>query len=290
MAYQLEKGESLFEGIKRIGLEEQKAVIEALSNGENAPKSIHTARKHLKKLRALFRLLRDALGAEYYNLGNDYYRDIARNLASLRDITSLIEIAQKIKDKYTTSPGKRGHEELIKCLEQELQNIHLNQEEVFSENIHLLEIDKERFYPLQRNKSDKEKILSGLHRVYKRGYRGFHQALKKANVENMHDWRKRVKYLWHQFQIIRRAWPVMIQAYISTLKELADLLGDYHDLCLLEEKAETLREKLPKDFMPLFKKIIQQEKKKNLEASLQLGMLIYAEKPGAFRRRMGGMI
>jgi len=106
----------------------------------------------------------------------------------------------------------------------------------------------------------------------------------------MHEWRKRVKYLWHQFQLIQVAWPAMIQAYMDVLKDLSDVLGDYHDLAIIEDKAKQVAPQLSTAFIKKFYKVTEKRKDHLHGESLKLGRLIYAEKPKAFKKRMRGII
>lgn len=291
MAYQLEKGESFLQGIIRIGIEEQKSAIEALQNGD-PHKGVHQARKHLKKLRAIFRFLRDHLGKENFKEANIYYRDIGRDLSLIRDITSQMEISHKLSENYAAKIGIEGFDQLLHILQKERKKIEkkrMNQA-LFDEEVQLLKKDKTRFNTSKKELISKEKALKGLVRVYKRGFRGFQMAQVFAEVEAMHDWRKQVKYLWHQFQLINQAWPEVFLAYESVLKNLADALGDYHDLALLQEKLHQLKQELPEEFAGHLHKIAEKEKEKNLAHCIELGQLIYTEKPKAFKRRMATMI
>ena len=292
MAYQLEKGEPLLKGIYRIGKEEQKATLAALSTIEDPHKGIHQARKHLKKLRALIRLIRDQLGRNSYKDGNIYYRDIGRHLAALRDITSLIEISIQLQEQYAQIIGHEGFEHLLQLLTQERKRIQKEkpQKQLFKKEVQLIKKDKTRFTKPSKPVYSIENALKSLTRVYKRGVRGFQKAQILPEAEGMHDWRKRVKYLWHHFQLIEQAWPALMICYIEILKNLADELGDYHDLALLQEKTQLLKKNLPEGFAKKLWKIAEKEKKNKLSEALNLGQLIYAERPKAFRRRMAVII
>ncbi len=290
MAYQLEKGENFTEGLKRIGEEEQKEVIEALTK-DDPHKGVHLARKHLKKLRALFRLLRDKVGRSRYQDGNVFYRDIGRQLSSFRDITSQIEITEKLKNQYGNLTDRGGFDSMLQLLEEERRHVMESEDEdFFDENIRLISQDKGRFKSLSSSQNDKQKMVKSLSRVYKRGYKRYLQALKKAEAEPMHEWRKRVKYLWHQFQLIQIAWPDLMNAYLETLKNLADALGDYHDLAIIEEKTKKLAPELSTAFLRQLYQITAKEKHRLHQEALSLGKLIYAEKPRAFSERMSAVL
>src|SRR5262245_49812018 len=53
--------------------------------------SVHTARKRLKEVRALLRLIRSELGETVFNQNNRDLRDVARPLSELRDATALLK-------------------------------------------------------------------------------------------------------------------------------------------------------------------------------------------------------
>lgn len=290
MAYQLKENESLPEGLRRVGQEEQQETLEALTS-DNPHKGVHEARKHLKKLRALIRLVRDELGHEQYKKRNNFFRDIGRHLAQYRDITSQIEILEKLHQEHgDLVKGEKGFQAFLDLLYQEREKIF----QKGSQNGQWVDQDIAKIKAYQKTivpeHSAEEKTLDSLKRVYKRGYKGYHRALKKAETKGMHEWRKRVKYLWHQFQLIQVGWPAMIQAYMDVLKDLSDVLGDYHDLAIIEDKAKQVAPKLSTAFIKKFYKVTEKRKDHLHGESLKLGRLIYAEKPKAFKKRMRGII
>jgi CHAD domain-containing protein len=64
-------------------------------------------------------------------------------------------------------------------------------------------------------------------------------ARKDPSAENLHEWRKRVKDLWHATQIVRAAQPKRLKRVSRRAHKLADLLGDGHDLSMLRDYVET---------------------------------------------------
>ncbi len=292
MAYQIEEGEPFHQGINRIGREEQKATLESLSTNKDLHKGVHQARKHLKKLRAIFRLIRDHLGEKDFKTANTYYRDIGRDLSAIRDITSQMEICSKLQKVYAPQIGDEGFQKLLQLLDKQRKKIQKQKvnSALFKEEIARIKQDKTRFEPSEKNPPSMEKVLKSLVRVYKRGLRGFQKAQVCPQTEPMHDWRKRVKYLWHQFQLLKPAWPELFLAYENALKSLADALGDYHDLALLQENLPHIKQDLPTGFANKLIKVAAREKQQCLEQSIQLGKNLYAERPKAFRRRMASVI
>lgn len=147
MAYQLKEGEAFLKGLYRIGKEEQKAILSSLTEQSNPHKGVHQARKHLKKIRALLRLIRDTWGKERYSEANTYYRDIGRDLSTLRDISSQIEISTQLRERYKDQIGDQGFEKLIQLFLRErkkIQKKRINQA-LFKEEVELIKQDKECF-------------------------------------------------------------------------------------------------------------------------------------------------
>src|SRR6266511_1746767 len=66
--------------------------------GEDPVKAVHEARKHLKKTRALLRLVRPALGRKAYRRENDALRDIGLALSGTRDADVRVATAQKLAE------------------------------------------------------------------------------------------------------------------------------------------------------------------------------------------------
>ena len=68
----------------------------------------------------------------------------------------------------------------------------------------------------------------GLRRTYRSGRRAFREARAAPNVAAIHEWRKRVKDLWYEVQIIA---PHSVRVVV--LHDLSRLLGDHHDVFAL---------------------------------------------------------
>src|SRR5260370_7407926 len=90
MAYRLKHGESVPEGVKRIAREEIRAAVQYLrgKGGISRDEAIHEARKSIKKVRALLRLVRPELG-EFYESESARLRDAVRKLSQILDLAPL---------------------------------------------------------------------------------------------------------------------------------------------------------------------------------------------------------
>jgi hypothetical protein len=92
MGYYLEINEPIPIGIKRFFLEQTDQIIASLNdNKADLDEAVHNARKCMKKIRALLRLVRKGIDPAVHKRENAYYRDISRHLSELRDSAVKIE-------------------------------------------------------------------------------------------------------------------------------------------------------------------------------------------------------
>ena len=134
-------------------------------------------------------------------------------------------------------------------------------------------------WPLERDSF--AALEEGLRRSYRRGRRGFRAARSDPTVEALHEWRKGVKQLWYQHTLLRSLWPPVMQAFGNQAHELADLLGDDHDLAML---ADWVREHAEAD--PGFYEALDARRAELQSKAMQLGERLYADKPGAYVARL----
>ena len=101
-------------------------------------------------------------------------------------------------------------------------------------------------------------------------------------MEALHEWRKRVKDLWHHHTLLCSLWPAVREAAAGEAHALSDRLGDDHDLAMLaawvEENADPGAE--------FFEAVAVRRSRLQAEA-VALGARVYAEKPKAFTARLG---
>jgi CHAD domain-containing protein len=128
---------------------------------------------------------------------------------------------------------------------------------------------------------------AGLKRVYKSGRDAFAAARAEPSVEALHEWRKQVKYLWHQLQVLGPTWPGPMDELGKQAHQLADHLGDDHDLAVLRDllAQEGSQWARPGTVTKLLGRIDERRGKLQHDAA-QLGQRLYADRPKAFLARL----
>ena len=237
--FRLNAGEAIPDEMRRIAgaqLADAADELAAARNADLGPK-VHDARKRIKRVRAVLRLSREAIGEGVYIRENMRLRDIAARLGAARDARVLIETLDGLEARFAADlpPGAtselraRLHDEHERALEA------VAAEGVAGETSHALAEAGARTAEWTFERDDFAALAPSLRRVYRRGRKRLRAARAEPTAENLHDCRKRVKDLWHVAQLLRPAAPKRMKRLSRRAHDLADLLGDHHDLSVLRD-------------------------------------------------------
>jgi hypothetical protein len=242
---------------------------------------VHESRKAFKRSRAVVRLVRDEIGDDAYRRENTAYRDMGRRLSAARDARVLVEVLDDLVDRYADEvpPDRfaRFRGALAEEHDAETERLH---SETGREALEEVNADLERARDRVATWSlDSGELQPGLQRIYRRGRRAFRAASEEPSVENLHEWRKRVKDLWHAAQVLSK------RKRARRLHHLSNLLGDDHDLAVLREKAlDSHRCFEPVQTLTALKGLIDR-RRADLEAeAFEVGSRLYRRKPRAYAR------
>jgi len=290
--YRLQTDEPLPEGIKRIAIEMANRAIWQLTQQEQKDKAVHDARKCCKKIRAVLRLVRDEIGQDLYRRENALYRDAARELSNLRSSAvmaeTLDELRERFKDDLPPDAFINVRQGLMTKHDRALQDA-VESGSLLLQVAEDLTAGRERLTHLPLNTEHFSTLRQGVRRVYRRGRQAMRTSSKNPTTENLHEWRKRVKYLRYQMRILNLLEPVIVHALAEDLDKLSDLLGLDHDLAELSVIVQTTpslsssKKGLRKlqSHIDLYRLELQAD-------ACELGERIYAESPRAFVDRLEG--
>jgi CHAD domain-containing protein len=288
--YSLLAEESATEGMRRIALGRAEKAAERLREAmalEDPSDCIHGARKDLKKLRAVLRLLRSELGDDLHRAENDRYREAGRLLSPTRDATVKLETLDALRERFTERLPAGATAEWREALRAErdraVAEVH-GGDESLERALAAIEAGRERIatWPLR---TDSWKLVApGIARAYRRGRKAMRVAAEEPSDERLHEWRKRVKDLWYHLRILREARPERLAPMLDRADELADVLGVHHDLAVL--RADLLRRELPTTPRPALVEAIAERQRELAAHAFELGGQLYEIKPKAFRRKM----
>ncbi len=195
--------------------------------------SVHEVRKCIKRIRAVLRLVRDDIGMQKYRKENFFFRDINRNMSELRSINVNIETLVKL-DSEESARYKALIEHFIELKEKIIYKLCLEDDRL-GNVVKMLKRGKERTGRVLIKNKDFEILFLGLIRIFNQCLRSMILAKKEPSKVNLHEWRKKVKYLYYQFQVLEPVLPEDLVIYTPELDKLADYLGEDHDLAELED-------------------------------------------------------
>ena len=289
MPFELQIDESVETGMRRIVGEQLQAALEEVRDVEprKADTAVHSARKRFKRIRALVRLVRQGLGPEVYQRENASFRDAGGSLSEVRDANVLVQTLDALKGEVEAGAFIAARKRLLARRRAVKQRVLAGANNGLETVATHVEAARERAATWEIAGGEGWGALEpGLKKIYGDGRVAFRRAQVGDHPELFHEWRKRVKDLWHQMEVLEGVWPEMLKPLAEEFHSLADVLGQEHDLSVLESvlEAEALaRAEAVSGVMPALK-----AKRAGLRAeAAHRGAFLFAEKPGAFLKRMG---
>jgi CHAD domain-containing protein len=289
MSYRLAADEGLTEGLRRCAREQLEIAIARLETDvdDDPVKAVHSARKALKKERSLLRLSRGMLTPQQRRNENRALRLAARRLGRARDADALLDALSAINDRFAGQIPEATTLAVEERLREERYGARtaLLDEEIPRRVGEALRGSLERVDGWRFRGGGWSRLSVGLSREYSRGRRAMRRAAKAPSAKRMHDWRKRSKDLWYQLRLLEPLAPGAIRGQAKDAHRLADVLGDLHDLAVLEDALPRLSEGIVVDTDALIALVGHRREQLGAEAIL-IGERVYAESPKRFVRRL----
>jgi hypothetical protein len=320
-------GEPLAEAMQRMAIGQLDIAIESIESGA-APaasgQAAHEARKALKRLLALLRLLEPRLGEERFAREEAALRASARRLAGTRDADVLLATLDALIERHPHKlEGRGGVLRLRAHLLSERDRARrstFGDPAIFAAALAELRACRVRIGAWQLEELEGiELVQPGLTRLYRQG-RGRYRRAARGRGERtltMHRWRKRVKDLRYAAQMLqveqaqepparpkrkrarrRRARAREHAAWLRRLERRADalgeLLGDEHDLAVLEEyvRAQGRRGgragvRIGSGSRKRLRRLIAKRRRELRKQALREGERLYRRSPRKFLGRVG---
>jgi CHAD domain-containing protein len=223
--------------------------------------NIHGARKQLKRARATLRLLRAAIDDELYRRENIVARDAARPLSRARDDEVMSDALKGLAERFgTTISGVNIRQAAHEVSAKQLNGIKAALKRAMT-GANKWQLDADEW----------DSIAKGLQSTYRRARRALRNARKDRAIEDLHEWRKQTKYLWHQLQVLTPIATGPVGELADEFHHLSDYLGDEHDLAVL-------RARVPASATDL----VDRRREELQDKAFALGGRLYADKSKTF--------
>lgn len=285
MAYKLKPRETVRTGLVRCAREQLQRAATELSDGFRADpaSAVHEARKALKQERSLLRLMRGSMAAGQRKHENETLRQTGRSLSGTRDAEVMVQTVDDLAARFGDAlpDGTFG---VVRQRLADRRDAGMDEDARVAALLALREVTQ-RTNGWKLQDGGWEAIETGLARSYRRGRKAFRHSRAHPTLENLHGWRKRVKDLWYHEKLLAAACGPTIRGQAKDAHQLADLLGDDHDLGVLRAAVAEDRWPPTVDLDGLLRLIDLRRSQLQAEA-IAIGDRVYAEKPRAFVRRV----
>ncbi len=287
MGYRFGAEEPVGSAIARCASEELDRAVEELSEGirKDPVRAVHNARKAIKKERSLLRLARGAIPSSVRKRENAALRDAARGLAGVRDADVMVATVEGLAERFVGQLPATTFDAIREQLAARRGVNGAPASVMEGQAVTELGAVRLRVPEWQVTAAGFKALDGGLVRTYRRGRKAFRRARARPSLEEMHEWRKRVKDLWYHSRLIAEVGGPTVHGQAKEAHHLSDLLGDDHDLGALRNELTRTAIPAPVDVDAVVKLIDHRRDELQTEA-LAIGRRLYGERPAAFRRRM----
>lgn len=278
MAFRLRRSRPVPKEIARAARDELKRVgkwlAEPLDDGDE---SIHQLRVGMKRLRALLLLIREPMGEPAYRAGQAGCKALADRYAGSRDasvgLALLADLLLSAHDPEQRVRIRTGFERALPAAAAASPPLDAAVEQLTQMRRQV------RGWPIGPLRL--RHLRDRLERQYRRASRLNRRVRADDAMALMHDWRKVVKQLLYQLDLLAGGGDEKLR---TRLQRLGSRLGELHDLDMLELQVESRAERFWLDDRLLLRRLIQQRRTSLRARALRLGDKVFAPKPKPFVR------
>ncbi|MEF0940769.1 CHAD domain-containing protein [Rhizobium sp. BR 362] len=241
MSYRIRPDRALDDEVQAAAAKQLGKAIAALTDRpDGLHEAVHTARKHIKRARALYRLV--ALRApEFQQQENDRLREMARTLSGVRDATALIEAGRYLQETATSEDEAQALARIIDVLTARRDRLSAEETDLEEKAEKAVATCREALDALNATSFGSGRRATA--RIFQESWRKTGRKATKAlsechaegHTDQFHELRKRSQDCWMHHALLRDIWPAAMRAKQLEAKELVDILGRYLDLSMLSE-------------------------------------------------------
>lgn len=293
MPYRFKQTESFEASFRRIAREQiVKAKRSLFAYDADYVSAVHDARKAMKRLRALLRIVRPEIGEKVFRRENARFRDVARCLSLTRDRHVMLQTLGILESKRTF-----GAAAPLAAIRRQLSVDVVGMDVPAHRDIDFVEIRGElengliSLHEITVSQKDFDVVGRGIEKTYRKGRKTF-QNLFGDDVgsiahEALHDWRKDVQLHWRHIALVREAAPEECAERVLEGKALAQALGMHNDLCVLGDYIGQLSAtSLSKRKARQVRNVIREELEALRVEIEPMGRKFYAERPRGLRESL----
>lgn len=285
MSYAIDPAQAPGDELARVIARQAQRLREAAATMDDADAEeraafVHRARVRIKKIRAALRLGRKLMGEKAFRRENRWWRDAARGLSGLRDMTARLDALEATRRFIEPELGRSATIRLHAAFERrraaaEGAAAGDDAVKVFCAKVMAREdAGADLFEP-----GGADEVASAL----AEGYRTTREAMKEAeharSAHTLHEWRKRAKAHALQMRLARRMFPGAIEGRLEAARDFAEALGGLQDIEVLRQALREAHEERVLEALEARRGALE-------EAAMQAGRALFALKRKAWAAQL----
>jgi hypothetical protein len=281
VGYRLRPGKPIAQEVVRIADRQLALALAGLriaADSENNS-AVHATRRHIKKIRALMKLVRRALGRRHYGAANRHLRAVNRLLAPVADgqavLETLARVAARYRDELPRDVVADVHHSLVRRDTMAREQAAVN--DVARTAARLLRRERDRVRHWELSERGFGAVAEGYERTVTAGRRAMVKAANGQGDE-YHTWRQRVKEHWLQIRLLQERCGNRLGADERRLEELDGLLGECHN-CVILRDAVRSDSTLTRTDAARCLRVVRRYEHTLRRAAHQLGAKVYQDTP-----------
>jgi hypothetical protein len=289
VAYRFDPAQPVAEEVRRVAAHQfTLAVARLTSSGDDTRDgSVHTARRHIKKVRALIRLARPALGRRYRAVDRRL-RAVNRMLAPIADAQATAAMLPRMVwrdggDDLPADVVARLRDSVVRRESMAYEDAALN--DAFGTTAALLRAELDAIGEWRTDHIGFRGLARGLARTARKSRRAMRKALDSSRVEDYRQWRQVAKYHWLQIRLIKARCGGGLDLDERRLEALDGYLGDCRNCAILREVL-TSDSLLDRTDAARGLQAVRRYERELRRCARRIGTAIYAETPKDFVKRV----
>jgi len=286
----LRRRESVRNGLVRLGRRHAQMALHRIEHPKKSDRTedIHQIRVHCKRLRALLRLLKPVTDVEAVKRENLRLRDASRLLSGFRDAFVAGETLKRVFD--DAAPRRMKDAARLLGVKHRPARNKQDLDLALAQAAKSLRRTVDGFRTLTFSSRGWGALAPGLEISYRRARKEYHRCLKRGSGhlgDCFHAWRKRVKDLGYQLEILENLEGEEIVRLRKEVRRLGSLLGEDHDYLVFAAQVRE-REKHYLDlanFRPVRKRL-RRRLKELRDKEFSLARHFFADKPRLWVARL----
>lgn len=288
MGYRLDPQQPVADDVRRVAEHQFTLAIARLTSAGDATYdgSVHTARRHVKKVRALIRLVRPALGRRYRTLDRRL-REVNRALAPIADAQATAAMLPRVVWRdggdLPADVVARLRDSVVRRESMACEDAALN--DAFGTTAALLRAECDAMSDWRLRHIGFRGVARGLERTARKSRRAMRKALASSRVEDYRTWRQLAKYHWLQVRLLKGRCGGRLDLDERRLEALDGYLGDCRNCAILREVL-TADSQLDRTDAARGLHAVRCYERELRRCARRIGTAIYAETPKDFVRRV----